>query len=99
LQLIEEIQKGLESHLDSKRLVFPRFFFLSNENMISILAETKDPSLVQPHMRKCFEGIHELVFNNNLDIIGMRSAENEEILYLERILPRNYLSNVERWLL
>jgi dynein heavy chain len=84
--------------LESKRLDFPRFFFLSNDDLLTILAETRDPLLVQPHMRKCFEGIEELVFNNNADIIGMRSAEREEIAFLERIAPRNFKSNVEKWL-
>jgi len=50
-------------------------------------------------MKKCFEGIAELIFNNNIDIIGMKSSEKEEIMFLERIMPRNFKSAVEKWLL
>lgn len=64
LKWIDEIQKGLENHLEIKRLEFPRFFFLSNDDLINILAESRDPLLVQPHMRKCFEGIDELIFSS-----------------------------------
>jgi dynein heavy chain len=59
------------------------------------LAETKDPLLVQPHMKKCFEGIEELIFNNSVEIIGMKSSEQEEINFIDRITPKNYKSNVE----
>lgn len=66
--------------------------------MLNILAETRDPLLVQPHMKKCFEGISELQFNYNVDITGMKSSEKEEVVFLERIVPRNFKSNVEKWL-
>ena len=50
-QGLEKCQKSLNDYLDSKRNAFPRFFFISDDELLSILG-SRDPECVQEHMIK-----------------------------------------------
>ena len=74
-----------------KIILFFRFYFLSNDELLEILAQTRNPLAVQPHLRKCFDAISKLEFGvqpptspdeevqYTNDILAMISPENETV--------------------
>jgi len=72
---LDIIQKELNNYLEKKREKFARFYFLSNDDLLEILSQTKEPTAVQPHLRKVFENLMELEFDETKKMLAMFSAE------------------------
>jgi len=95
---LDRIQKNLEDYLEMKRASFPRFFFLSNDELLEILAQARDPQAVQPHLIKCFDNIKKLDFGPSaasIDISAMFSQEGERVGLGKNLKARG---TVEQWL-
>lgn len=75
-----------------------RFYFLSNDELLEILAETKDPLRVQPFLKKIFEGIHAIEFLENMDVVAMISEEGEKVGFIKPFNPKTAQGAVEKWL-
>ncbi|KAK0159286.1 hypothetical protein PV328_010182 [Microctonus aethiopoides] len=93
--LMDFVQKNLADYLETKRMIFPRFYFLSDDELLEILAQTKNVRAVQPYLNKCFENMKQLRFEEDMEITRMYSAENEEVYLRPSIYP---VGNVENWL-
>ena len=93
---LDMIQKELNNYLERKRERFARFYFLSNDELLEILSQTKEPTAVQPHLKKVFENINQIEFDSGKKIHAMFSDENEKIPFVKIVDPNN--KNVEDWM-
>ncbi|CAL6082691.1 Dynein_heavy chain [Hexamita inflata] len=93
---LEKVQKGLADYLETKRIAFPRFFFLSDEELLQILSNTKNPQAVQPFLRSCFENVARIKFvGDNYQMVSMTSHEGEVVQFVDPLVPTG---QVENWM-
>ncbi|XP_049886262.1 dynein axonemal heavy chain 8 [Pectinophora gossypiella] len=94
-QQLEACQKSLTGYLETKRLIFPRFFFVSDPVLLEILGQASDPHSIQPHLPSIFDAMYTVDFDDKERIVNMNSA-NGETIPLER--PVACVGGVEIWL-
>jgi len=105
--VLDKINHSLDQYLEKKRQLFPRFYFLSNDDLLEILGQARDPTEVNKHLRKCFAGIRTLELlapsksgNKLYEVLGMLSAEGEEVRFNQPVVVEGevetWLSEVER---
>ena len=99
---LQTIQKALDQYLESKRQQFPRFYFLSNDDLLEILGQSRDPAQVQKHIKKCFEGIQTLQLlepgaagNRTYEAHGMNAPDGERVPFERKVIVDG---PVEAWL-
>uniref|UniRef100_A0A3Q3RVK4 Dynein axonemal heavy chain 2 n=1 Tax=Mastacembelus armatus TaxID=205130 RepID=A0A3Q3RVK4_9TELE len=85
---LEDIQKALDIYMETKRQKFPRFYFLSSDDVLEILGQSQNPEAVQPHLKKCFDNIKSLrieKLGSKSEAIGMSSADGEYIKFHDSV--------------
>lgn len=102
---LEQIQKELRSFLEGKRGIFPRFYFLSNEDLLEIIGQGKDPTPINRHIKKIFEGINGIATDggngkgaDKVYLIKKILSNDGEVIELEGDLSVKTNINVENWL-
>nr|CCC47395.1 putative dynein heavy chain, fragment [Trypanosoma vivax Y486] len=94
---LEECQKDLSNFLEMKRRTFPRFYFISDDELLSILAASRAKA-VQDHMLKMFDNCAKLIFKSEEDetVCGVESQEGERLSFDRQV--RTDEKPVEEWL-
>ncbi|XP_035496799.2 dynein axonemal heavy chain 10-like [Scophthalmus maximus] len=95
---LERCQKSLSDYLDFKRNAFPRFFFISDDELLSILG-SNDSTCVQEHMIKMYDNVASLRFDgesNGETAAGAMVSAEGEVMELRKPVPVE--GRVEDWM-
>lgn len=98
LNQLQHCQNTLTTYMTGKRDMFPRFYFLSDDDLLEILGQSSKENILQKHINKLFPGVNKLelsLVDKNLKIRSIKSAENDNVQLFNEILM---IDAVETWL-
>lgn len=82
-------EKALAEYLETKRLAFPRFYFVSSADLLDILSNGTQPAFVVKHLTKLFDSIAKLKFHAAdekhpiMRAVGMIAKDSEYVEFNE----------------
>ncbi|RLU18201.1 hypothetical protein DMN91_008557 [Ooceraea biroi] len=75
-------EKALAEYLETKRLAFPRFYFVSSSDLLDVLSNGNQPEVVAKHLTKLFDSMARLNFDKGSTVkrvSGMFAKDGEYV--------------------
>ncbi|OWB58788.1 hypothetical protein B5S28_g4867 [[Candida] boidinii] len=101
LEILQKIRKALLGYLEKQRELWPRYYFLGNEDLLEMIGNANDFNIISKHIKKLFQNVSGLNFDNSSkEIRSVYSIENEELVLIEPVKTTNlslheWLTNLE----
>lgn len=76
LESLNRIRRSLGDYLERQRNLFPRFYFVGNEDLLAIIGGGKNAQFVGTFIGKIYSNIHSLKVEGN-EVMGFYSKEGE----------------------
>eukprot|EP01116_Phalansterium_solitarium_P024805 TRINITY_DN91_c0_g1_i4.p1 TRINITY_DN91_c0_g1~~TRINITY_DN91_c0_g1_i4.p1 ORF type:complete len:4085 (+),score=2013.94 TRINITY_DN91_c0_g1_i4:171-12425(+) len=93
---LDRCQKALSEYLEDKRSRFSRFYFIGDDDLLEILGQATNPTVIQSHLKKLFQGIHKVAFTEDKKKITAMHSSLGEVVPLST--PVTITEKVEEWL-
>ena len=77
--LLNKIQKALGEYLEKERVLFPRFYFVGDEDLLEMIGNSNDTMRIAKHFKKMFAGLSGLIMDDDSIISGFTSKEGEAV--------------------
>ena len=100
LKRLGECEKSLNIFMESKRAVFPRFYFISSVDLLDILSNGNNPHLINKHINKVILAIDKIEMSDSKgdrpNGLGMHTRVGKE--YVKFYTDCKLLGKVENYL-
>ncbi|KAH3681221.1 hypothetical protein WICPIJ_007804 [Wickerhamomyces pijperi] len=95
---LTKITKALNEYLEKQRVLFPRFYFIGNEDLLEILGNTRDLTRINRHFTKMFPGVSSVGFNQaDNQIEGVTSQDGDLMDFIEPVSLSKY-PRLDEWM-
>ncbi|KAJ9445971.1 Dynein beta chain [Diplonema papillatum] len=81
LDVLRQCEKALADYLESKKRLFPRFFFLADADLVDILSKGSQPKEIMTHMSKIVDAVDTFNFlpDRPSTVHGIVSIQGEKV--------------------
>ena len=101
-RMLDQCQRSLNEYLDMKKKKFPRFYFVSNVDLLDILSNGANPPRIMKHLGSCYDAISTLTFEEAEEegavqtVASSMVAKDGETIHFKE--PFHISGPVEDWL-
>ena len=83
---LEAVKKDFRKFLSKKRIKFPRFYLLSDQQMFNLVCSQNSAAAINLYVPYCFSGVSEFIFDDEEKrIIGCKKDKGEEIYFKTQV--------------
>lgn len=103
LTTLDSCETELTAYLDQKKKKFPRFYFVSDKTLLTILSNSSKPGEVAKNLVDCFCGLKTIFFvqdaqGNTTKESYMMQSQDGETLGFDKVKNYMCVGEVEDWL-